>query len=27
VSLTDLRGFLQACLFLGLVFWVPAPRE
>lgn len=26
-GLTDLRGFLQACLFLGLVFWVPTPRD
>ena len=27
VSLVDLRAFLQACLFLGLVFWVPARRD
>lgn len=27
VSLTDLRGFLQACLFLGLANWVPAARN
>jgi hypothetical protein len=27
VSLTDLRGFLQACLFLGLIYWVPAARN
>lgn len=26
VGLTDLRGFLQACLFLGLVYWVPPAR-
>lgn len=26
VSLTELRGFLQACLFLGLVYWVPSTR-
>lgn len=27
VGLSDLRAFLQASLFLGLVYWVPAPRE
>jgi hypothetical protein len=27
VSLVDLRGFLQACLFLGLAYWVPAARD
>lgn len=27
VGLADLRGFLQACLFLGLVYWVPAARN
>ena len=27
VSLADLRGFLQACLFLGQVHWVPTPRS
>lgn len=27
VSLADLRGFLQACLFLGQVHWVPMPRS
>ena len=26
VGLTDLRAFLQACLFLGLVYWVPPAR-
>lgn len=24
VGITDLRGFLQACLFLGLLHWLPA---
>ena len=27
VSLRELRGFLQACLFLGLVHWLPRPGE
>ena len=27
VSLSDLRGFLQACLFLGLTYWVPPARD
>lgn len=27
VGLTQLRGFLQACLFLGLVYWVPGSRR
>ena len=26
VGLSDLRGFLQACLFLGLAHWVPTAR-
>ncbi|MFO1327001.1 MAG: hypothetical protein U1F56_06560 [Rubrivivax sp.] len=26
VSLHDLRAFLQACLFLGLIHWIPAAR-
>jgi hypothetical protein len=25
--LSDMRGFLQACLFLGLVYWVPQARS
>lgn len=27
VSLRELRGFLQACLFLGLVHWLPQPGD